>query len=297
MTFKKIDAAVIRSALADTNRQYLAGSLSKPQAVDYLEDHAIEIGISSYSEAAAETSHRHSKAREYQLVLKGMTEYLDLDTRQVHRFVSGDFYAIYPGTSYAQRAKADTDILFVKVPAGNDKEIVHEDEDVRAWMAERLRARRTDFHGEAAAPKPNSLKPAVAVGILDKAGRILLTRRRDSGNWTMPGGTLEIDESIEQCGRREVKEETGLEVIVTGLVGTYTDPGNVVAYSDGEVRREFSVLLAGEVIDGELHVDDESIEINWFPPEGVESLPMANSQQRRVRDFLTFSRTGETFCR
>ncbi len=45
-----------------------------------------------------------------------------------------------------------------------------------------------------------------------------------AANWALPGGTLELDESITECAVRGVREETGLDVEVTGLVGIYTGP-------------------------------------------------------------------------
>ena len=50
---------------------------------------------------------------------------------------------------------------------------------------------------------------------------------------------MKIGESIGDCARREVREETGLDVEIDSIVGLYTDPGHVFAYDDGEVRQEF----------------------------------------------------------
>ena len=54
---------------------------------------------------------------------------------------------------------------------------------------------------------------------------------------------MDLGESVADAAVREVEEETGVRVEVTGLVGIYTDPGHVMAYDDGEVRQEFSVCF------------------------------------------------------
>ena len=84
---------------------------------------------------------------------------------------------------------------------------------------------RTDYYDDPEAPASISLVVAASAVVTDGAGRVLLLRRSDSGNWALPGGTLELGESITECAVREVREETGLDVEVMGLVGVYTDPG------------------------------------------------------------------------
>ncbi len=242
MPFRSINAASIEASLGDETRQYLAGELKLPQLLAHIHDADIEVGISHYAASAFEPAHRHARAKEYQYVLRGMTEYQDVDTGEVHRFTAGDFYAIYPGTSYVQRIKRDTRILFIKYPAGNDKEPVPVEAAVDAWAREPLRVARIDFNGQQNAPAPNALKPAVAVAVFDGANRLLLVKRRDSGYWAMPGGTMELSDSLESCATREVLEETGVDIAIAGMIGTYTDPATIIAYSDGEVRREFSIL-------------------------------------------------------
>ena len=68
-------------------------------------------------------------------------------------------------------------------------------------------------------PKANSMRPAAAVAIIDD-DKILMLKRMDNGKWTMPGGTMELDESLIDCAIREVKEETGLDVQVKEVIGT-----------------------------------------------------------------------------
>jgi len=82
---------------------------------------------------------------------------------------------------------------------------------------------------------------------------------------TMPGGTLDFGESLTSCASREVREETGLQIRITGLIGTYTDPHILIAYSDGEVRQEFTFVYAAEIESGHLKIEDESKEAAWVP--------------------------------
>jgi 8-oxo-dGTP pyrophosphatase MutT (NUDIX family) len=79
-----------------------------------------------------------------------------------------------------------------------------------------------------------------------------LLRRRDNDKWTLPGDTLNFGESLTDCAIREAREETGLQIRITGLIGTYTDPHILIAYSDGEVRQEFTFVYAAEIESGEL---------------------------------------------
>src|SRR5207253_8103307 len=94
---------------------------------------------------------------------------------------------------------------------------------------------RVEYFDDPSAPKPNSLVVAVSAVITDENGYILLQRRTDNDLWGLPGGGMDLGESIGQAVVRETKEETGLDVEPTGLVGIYSDPGHVIAYADGEV--------------------------------------------------------------
>lgn len=145
---------------------------------------------------------------------------------------------------------------------------------------------RTEYYDDPAAPEPNSLVAAASAVVTDGAGRILLQRRRDSGLWALPGGGMDLGDSLPGCAVREVKEETGLDVEVTGLVGTYTDPRHIVAYSDGEVRRQFNVCFTARVVGGTLAISEESTELRFVDPVDLDELPMHHTQRLRLRHFL-----------
>ena len=145
---------------------------------------------------------------------------------------------------------------------------------------------RREYYNDPQAPAPNSLVVATSAVVTDDAGRILLQRRTDSGNWALPGGGMEMNESLADSVVREVKEETGLDVEVTGLVGTYTDPRHIIAYTDGEVRRQFNICYTARVTGGQLAISDESTELRFIDPAELDSLPMHHTQQLRVGHYL-----------
>ncbi len=145
---------------------------------------------------------------------------------------------------------------------------------------------RVDYYDDPAAPPANSLVPAASAVVVDE-GRIVLHRRTDNQQWALPGGGMKLGESIGECAVREVAEETGLQVELTGIVGVYSDPKHVFAYDDGEVRQEFSLCFAARVVGGELRVSDESTKVAWFEPVEIPALPMVESIRLRVLDFLS----------
>jgi ADP-ribose pyrophosphatase YjhB (NUDIX family) len=121
----------------------------------------------------------------------------------------------------------------------------------------------------------------------DSDGRILLQRRSDSGNWALPGGVMDIGETLAESAIREVREETGFDVRIDRIVGIYSDPGHVFAYDDGEVRQEFSICLACTIIDGSLSVSSESTAVTFFAPEEIPGIQIHESILVRIRDYLS----------
>ncbi|MFF4349499.1 NUDIX hydrolase [Streptomyces sp. NPDC001530] len=144
---------------------------------------------------------------------------------------------------------------------------------------------RRDYEDDPDAPAANSLVPAASAVVVDDAGRILLQRRADNDMWALPGGAMNFGESLPDCAVREVKEETGYDVEITGIVGTYTNPRHVFAYDDGEVRQEFSICFLARPVAGRLAVSEESTDVRWFEPAEADALPMVPSIRKRVDDW------------
>ncbi len=145
---------------------------------------------------------------------------------------------------------------------------------------------RTEYLNDPAAPEPNSLVPAAGVLAVDGHGRLLLQRRRDTGQWAIPMGKQELGETVAQCAVRETLEETGVTVEVTGLLGIYSDPGHIVAYSDGEVRQEYEVILTGRPVSGQPAANNEAADVAWFTPAELSDLDIHPTQWRQLHDWL-----------
>lgn len=145
---------------------------------------------------------------------------------------------------------------------------------------------RVDYLNDPNAPKINSLVPSASAIVLNQEGKLLLQLRSDTHVWALPGGAMEIGETIGQTAVRETKEETGLDVEPEYIVGIYTNPNHVVALSNGEVRQQFSVCFACRLIGGEMKVSDESTEVNFFTFEEIEHLGMHPSIRLRIQHFL-----------
>ena len=157
--------------------------------------------------------------------------------------------------------------------------------------------RRVEYFDDPNAPRTNALVVAVTAVVTNDQGELLLQKRTDNELWGLPGGAMNIGESIAQAVMREVKEETSLDVEPTGVIGIYSDPGHVIAYADGEVRQEFSICFAARVVGGQLAVgDQESTEVRFIKPSDIDELPMGRSTQLRIQHFLFEQRNTPFFA-
>ncbi|WP_182875651.1 NUDIX hydrolase [Microbispora sp. H10670] len=103
---------------------------------------------------------------------------------------------------------------------------------------------------------------SVAGVILDKQGRALLVQRRDNGHWEAPGGVLEREEDILTGLRREVAEETGLEVEPEALTGVYKNM----------TRGIVALVFRCRAIRGTLTKTDETKAFQWATAAEVSSI-------------------------
>ena len=129
--------------------------------------------------------------------------------------------------------------------------------------------------------KALGIRPGVSAVIFDRRGRLLLQQRSDGGQWGLPGGSVEIGESVADAIVREVREETGLTVRPRRIIGVYSDPAlQVVRYPDGNVWHYVSVCFECVVRGGELTTCDETLALEYFP---VRKLPATLLPNHRIR--------------
>lgn len=118
---------------------------------------------------------------------------------------------------------------------------------------------------------------AATVAVIHE-GRILLTKREDFEVWCLPGGGVEAGESLAQAAIREVKEETGLDVEITHLVGAYSRLGG---FPDVH-----ALLYAARPIGGEIRLQPgETVDVRYFSSTELPA-EMLFGQKQRILDAL-----------
>jgi ADP-ribose pyrophosphatase YjhB (NUDIX family) len=128
------------------------------------------------------------------------------------------------------------------------------------------------------------VRPSVSAVIFDRRGRLLLQQRSDGGQWGLPGGSVEIGESVRDAVIREVHEETGLTVVVRRLVGVYSEPQRqVVRYPDGNVWHYVNICFECAVRGGALTTCDETLALEFFPTRRLPATLLPN-HRIRIRD-------------
>jgi 8-oxo-dGTP pyrophosphatase MutT (NUDIX family) len=115
----------------------------------------------------------------------------------------------------------------------------------------------------------------VAAVIRNEQGWVLIERRSDNGDWDLPAGAVDPGETPRQAIVREVEEETGLVVSVTGIAGVFGGERFRHTYEDGQEVEGFTVIFDCEVTGGALRsVDGEAETFRYVSPEEVPPLMM-----------------------
>jgi ADP-ribose pyrophosphatase YjhB (NUDIX family) len=117
--------------------------------------------------------------------------------------------------------------------------------------------------------------PAIRAIIQDSRGEFLFIQRRDNGRWALPSGCLEIGESVRDCLVREMKEETGLDVISATPIAIHSEPRFGFTDETGAGYQLVIIVFWVDHWKGELVTHtDETIDAGFFSREGLpEVLP------------------------
>jgi len=109
------------------------------------------------------------------------------------------------------------------------------------------------------------ITPGVRAIIQDKQGRVLFVRRKDNGKWAMPAGSLELDESVCDCLKREIKEESGLDVISATPIAIYSEPRFAFTNAYGGEHQMLTIVFLVDEWSGSLLTHtDETVDAHFF---------------------------------
>ena len=126
-----------------------------------------------------------------------------------------------------------------------------------------------------------------SVVICNEKGELLLQERRHpAGRWAFPGGLMELGESAEDTARREVREETALELGRLRLIGVYSGPDALCSAPNGDEWYVVNCAYACDEPLGEARVNDgESVCLHWFKPEDIPA-GLVRSHKLILADYL-----------
>jgi ADP-ribose pyrophosphatase YjhB (NUDIX family) len=134
--------------------------------------------------------------------------------------------------------------------------------------------------------RARGIRASVSAVVL-REGRLLLQLRADNRQWGLPGGSIEIGETVTTATAREVLEETGYEIEVGRLIGVYSDPRvQIVRYPDGRVWHYVNLCFAGAIAGGAARpAPGESLAVDWFDP-GKLPPDLVPLHHQRIADAL-----------
>jgi len=132
--------------------------------------------------------------------------------------------------------------------------------------------------------------PRVAVGaIVFRAGRVLLVKRGQppsQGLWAIPGGRVELGETLQAAAEREISEETGLTIRAGDPAYTFDAIERDAA---GRVRFHYVIVdLLADYLDGEPRPGDDAREARWVAPQGLAELPVGQTTLDVLKNVLHF---------
>lgn len=125
--------------------------------------------------------------------------------------------------------------------------------------------------------------------VINDKEEVLMQLRTDFNSWDFPGGTMELEETIEETAKRELKEETNLDMDEIKIIDVFSGKDTYRKYPNGDELYAVSILCEIRKFHGELSINDgESKMLKWFKKDEIpENLsPVAKKYINRIRKYL-----------
>jgi len=126
-----------------------------------------------------------------------------------------------------------------------------------------------------------------AVLFSDDRRKVLLTRRKDNGQWCLPGGMIDPGESVAEGCEPEVFEETGLKVRVVRLTCVYSNRNQLTVYPDGNKAHVIVLNFEVEKVSEELGLSDETTDVKFYSVAEAEQMDLFHNHAEHIHDSLT----------
>ena len=147
--------------------------------------------------------------------------------------------------------------------------------------------RLREYYHDPNTPRAHDVLPAAFAAVRNGAGELLLVRRIDDGNWELPGGRIEVGESAGATVVREVAEESGISIELTGLAGVYSDPTHVLVDPDDTVHQQLALCFhavpaSAGVADQPRPDGEETDAAAWFSTNDIDDLKIHPAMRVRI---------------
>lgn len=160
--------------------------------------------------------------------------------------------------------------------------------------------RLREYYRDPSAPRAHDLLPAAFAAVRNAAGKVLMVRRIDDGYWELPGGRIEVGETVSTAVTREVAEESGITIKLIGLSGIYSDPTHILVDPDGSIHQQLAMCFHAVPIDendaSQPRPDGiETTAAGWYDLTDIAKLDMHPAMRLRLADAVTAIPQRPTF--
>jgi ADP-ribose pyrophosphatase YjhB (NUDIX family) len=164
--------------------------------------------------------------------------------------------------------------------------------DARGGAENPAVVRLREYYQDPEAPSAHDVLPAVFAAVRAETGEILLVRRIDDGYWELPGGRIEVGETVTQALVREVAEESGITIEPTGIAGVYSDPSHVLVDPDDTIHQQLAICFHAVPTANTpaQHPRPDGIETSaaaWFSTTAARELTMHPAMRLRINDAVS----------